>query len=329
MAYSVTFNLGRTDKKGRAYSARHNDRNFNAAQEGIDPSRTAENKIWFADPDALTSGISIDQYEHDFYTHKYGAYLNRSNQSAAEHGRKAKDIDEYRRSARGCPQEALLYIGDKEHHPEPEVLWSCAMDLICKIWNKYGTNVHMLDAALHLDEEGAPHVHLRFTWDAVGSDGLVRVNQTQALQDLGIERPDPTKPVGQTNNAKMTWTAAVRKDWEQTCQEHGLEICTDRKSREQCGLTKQQYTARKEAEAAVREAETKVARANEEYEALMDRIKSANLVIERQLGIEGRLKSGRQLRQLTEALDQLREQGYIDRGLADDMDWAWADDELE
>ena len=48
--------------------------------------------------------------------------------------------------------------------------------------------------------------------------------QDKALEELGIELPDPDKPKGRYNNRKMTFDATCRELFLSICQKHGLEM---------------------------------------------------------------------------------------------------------
>ena len=56
---------------------------------------------------------------------------------------------------------------------------------------RYGSHIHILDWALHLDE-GTPHIHERHVFDALNRYGEVCPQQEKALEELGFELPDPT-----------------------------------------------------------------------------------------------------------------------------------------
>ena len=61
-------------------------------------------------------------------------------------------------------------------------------------------NVKFLDLALHMDEGGAPHVHVRKVWVALDKDGEMYVSQRKALEDMRIQRPNPDKKNSRYNN---------------------------------------------------------------------------------------------------------------------------------
>ena len=72
--------------------------------------------------------------------------------------------------------------------------------------NVYGTHVHLLDWALHLDES-TPHIHERHVFDCENKYGEVAPQQEKALEVLGFNLPDPDKPLSRRNNRKITFTS--------------------------------------------------------------------------------------------------------------------------
>lgn len=96
---------------------------------------------------------------------------------------------------------------------------------LCVLENtkRYGSHVHILDWALHLDE-ATPHIHERHVFDAVNQYGELCPQQDKALEELGFELPDPIKKKGKYNNRKMTFDDECRKLFISICQKHGLDI---------------------------------------------------------------------------------------------------------
>ena len=76
---------------------------------------------------------------------------------------------------------------------------------------------------LHMDEKVC-HIHHRVTLGAVDEYGHFMPNQTAALEAMGFERPDPTKPRSRYNNALIAFTDSIREIFYQNCERCGLEI---------------------------------------------------------------------------------------------------------
>ena len=90
-----------------------------------------------------------------------------------------------------------------------EILLAVVQDFTKQFTNRFGSHVHILDWALHLDE-GTPHIHERHVFDCENKYGEICPQQEKALEELGIALPKPDKPKGRNNNRKQTFDAICR-----------------------------------------------------------------------------------------------------------------------
>ena len=154
-------------------------------------------------------------------------------------------MDEYRKSPQSCPEETIVCIGNREHHPDPGELLTAYLEL--QNWqSRQFPQLHVLDYAMHLDEQGAPHIHERHVWTYTDTDGHLAIGQARALEQMGIQRPHPEQPRSRYNNAKQTYTQAVREKFAEICRQRGLEIETQPREHSQSGLTLIEFQARQE-----------------------------------------------------------------------------------
>lgn len=116
-----------------------------------------------------------------------------------------------------------MQLGNIDGSVEASVLAQVSAEYFEEFNKRYGSHVHILDWALHLDES-TPHIHERHVFDAVNQYGELCPQQDKALEELGMELPDPTKKKGKYNNRKMTFDDECRKLFISICQKHGLEI---------------------------------------------------------------------------------------------------------
>lgn len=218
----VTQHNGRANKKG-AYSAKHNDRNFDISKaDHIDPERTKNNKTWIWDPESK----NFEEAEKKFYEQHFEAYIENQNARDAKYRHKNQDekrhktLNKYYTSTDFCPEETLLQVGKADDCIDPETLWQIALEQ--KKWEErtYPQCVY-LDMALHTDEQGAPHVHIRKVWVGHNNHGEEVVGQKKALTEMGVQLPDPSKPDSQRNNRKQTYSAA--------CRQHLIKVCQHEK----------------------------------------------------------------------------------------------------
>ena len=247
----TTLHNGRKNKQGQAYSPRHNDRKFDLDKaEHIEQERTKENIYWHylqkENPD-----MDFSTAEKTFYKNHFEEALNIRNSSYIQHGNKkqVKTLEEYMQEH--CPEETIWMIGNAEDMIPAKILHNIWEEQ--KEWMKTTfPQVTVLDWALHVDEQGAPHIHERHVFIGHDKKGLEVVGQNKALAEMGISAPNPQKPTGRHNNAKMTYTAICRKHFQELCKLHGLDIEVQPRERSEMGLTQAEYKTRQEEKAAAR-----------------------------------------------------------------------------
>lgn len=247
----TTLHNGRKNKQGQAYSPKHNDRKFDLDKaEHIDPERTKENIYWHylqkENPD-----MNFSTAEKTFYKDHFEEALNIRNSSYIQHGNKkqVKTLEEYMQEH--CPEETIWMIGNAEDMIPAKILHNVWKEQ--KAWMEaMFPQVTVLDWALHVDEQGAPHIHERHVFIGHDKRGLEVVGQNKALAEMGISAPNPQRPTGRHNNAKMTYTAKCREHFQEICKRHGLEIEVQPRERSEMGLTQAEYKTRQEEKAAAR-----------------------------------------------------------------------------
>lgn len=204
----------RTDKAGK-----HLDRNFNLGRaDHINPELCQYNKYWTWNGN---TDQTFEQCEIEFYEEHFRQYLDAQNEKHIQHGNydRVRSMNDYHKGLHTRPEGKILEIGNRNEHPDPEILWECALQFKDDIEAMYEGKVRILDMALHLDEPDAgPHVHFRQVWIAE-KNGMERENQTEALTQLGIHAPNPNEEINRTNNAKMSYSAAEKSRWEYICME--------------------------------------------------------------------------------------------------------------
>ena len=226
----ATIHNGRSGKNG-TYNPRHNDRNFDIRNaEHIDPERVNLNHYWnYLEDNSLT----FEQAEKAFYEEHCSKHLNAVNQRYKEqrHPERIRSIDEYRTARQSCPEETILMLGNKSDYIPPHILQRICNEF--KEWEEQTfPGLHILDMALHMDEEGAPHIHERKAWLYTDKDGLEAVGQEKSLQQAGIEPPHPEQPRTRYNNRKQTASKMMREKFFEICRVHGLGFMLETAPRE-------------------------------------------------------------------------------------------------
>lgn len=230
----ATYHNGRANKGGKVYNANHNTKaETRNQQRHIDHERTMENKIWVRDLENLDSaklretGGSFDAsaYELEFYKERYGAARERKNADYVKSGHKddVRTMEQVIKNPKTAPLETIFQIGTATEKVQPEVLERATKDFINWMQKEYGSNMDVLDVALHVDE-ATPHIHARCVLFGRDKEGNRDVNQAAAFRELKIERPDPTKKQGKYNSPLMTFTERNRQQFYDICQSYGLEI---------------------------------------------------------------------------------------------------------
>lgn len=209
----ITNHNGRAGKNG-VYSAKHNDRKFDMNKaEHIDQDRTSLNRYWQRDQEAS----SFEENEANFYEKYFRASLDAKNERymAQRHEDRCQTMDDYRKNEKSCPEETIMQIGKAGDQIDSDKLWRVMIEQVN--WEqKHFPNCKYLDVALHRDEEGQDHIHLRKVWVAHDKDGNLLVGQKKALDEMGVEAPDPEKKITKFNNQKMTYS--------RECREHLIEM---------------------------------------------------------------------------------------------------------
>lgn len=236
----ATIHNGRTSNLG-AFTPKHNDRNFNISHaEHIDPERVKLNRYW----NWTGKEITFEDAERAFYEKHISAHLEAQNARyrAQRHAERAKTMDEYRKSPQTCPEEVILMIGKAGDTIPADMMARIIQEQIN--WEqKQFPGVRILDVALHMDEQGAPHIHERRAWVYTDKDGNSAISQNKSLEQMGVELPNPDRPRGRFNNRKQTFSRMCREHLLQICREHGLEIEEIPQEKSLSGRTLEDYQA--------------------------------------------------------------------------------------
>lgn len=299
----ATIHNGRTGKDG-AYNTKHNDRQFDIRNaEHIDPERVKNNRYWNWTGNPETTFEAAEQAFYEKHIRKHVDAQNARYQ-AQRHAERAKTMDEYRKSPQTCPEEVILQIGKLGDTIPADMMARIIQEQIN--WEqKTFPGVKVLDVALHMDEQGAPHIHERRAWVYTDKDGNFAISQNKSLEQMGVELPNPDKPRGRFNNRKQTFSKRCREHLLQICREHGLEIEEIPQEKSKSGRTLEDYQAgeaEKQAESA-----RDTARSYEEHAEQVARQINAEYGELADAGLQ-KQKMQEQLEEMQERIDNLQEQ---------------------
>lgn len=247
----ATIHNGRTSHLG-AFTPKHNDRSFNISHaEHIDPERVKLNRYW----NWTGKEMTFEDAERTFYEKHIRQHIDAQNARyrAQRHAERVKSMDEYRRSPQTCPEEVILQIGKLGDTIPADMMARIIQEQINWEQQQF-PGVKVLDVALHMDEQGAPHIHERRAWIYTDKDGNLAISQNRSLEQMGVELPNPDKPRSRFNNRKQVFSRMCREHLLQICREHGLEIEEIPQEKSRNGRTLDDYKAG-EAEKRAAEAE--------------------------------------------------------------------------
>ena len=230
----LTRHNGRAGKNG-TYNPKHNDRRFDVANsEHIDVERTRQNIYWNCYTglsSALTrergggNDYSFEKIERIYYYEHYADHVQAQNErnEKTRHTERNRTVDDLLTNNKTCPEESIYQIGTVEESVPGELLAEIAVEFFAEMEKRFGSHIHILDWALHLDE-GTPHIHERHVFDCENRYGELCPQQEKALEELGVPLPNPDKKKGRNNNRKQTFDAECRKMLFRICAAHNLHL---------------------------------------------------------------------------------------------------------
>jgi len=254
----LTRHNGRVGRNG-VYNTKHNDRSFNINNsEHIDGERAKGNIYWdcfngyrtFYDKEnECELANTSEEVEELYYSVHYKEFIEGQNKRNIknrhpERNRTTSDILKHKKT---CPEETIYQIGTLDNHVSPDILLQVVTDFMIEITERFGTHVHILDWALHLDEI-TPHIHERHVFDCENQYGELFPQQEKALEKLGFDLPNPEKPAGRNNNRKMVFDSACRALLFDIAKSYGLHLEKEPEYGGRKYLEKQDYILAKQKE---------------------------------------------------------------------------------
>lgn len=255
--------------------AEHNSRtNFKVESLNIHTEKSKDNWYWNCFT-GTKEHLSFKKVETDYYMQNYTASLNARNESYKKqrHIKRCKTMEQYMRGNATKPEEHIIQIGDIDNTITKEQLHEVLVDYY-KWHREIFPNVKFLDMAIHVDEDGAPHIHMRKVWECTGRYGK-EICEAKALREMGVKRPDLTKEAGRYNNAKITYTNMVRDKLLAICIDHGIDIETEVKDGKAKHLQPNEFKLRKMKEE-IEQATKTINEQQLQIEELEDKLKQNN-----------------------------------------------------
>ena len=171
----LTRHNGRSGKHG-TYNPRHNDRRFDVENsEHIDAERARQNIYWDCYRGFTTHefrenpeqpDFSFEEIERMYYYEHYSDHVEAQNarNEKTRHTERNRTVEDLLKNNKTCPEESIYQIGTMEESVPPETLALIVSEFYEEFERRFGSHIHILDWALHLDE-GTPHIHERHVFD--------------------------------------------------------------------------------------------------------------------------------------------------------------------
>ena len=171
----LTRHNGRSGKHG-TYNPRHNDRRFDVENsEHIDAERARQNVYWDCYRGFTTHefrenpeqpDFSFEEIERMYYYEHYGGHVEAQNarNEKTRHIERNRTVEDLLKNNKTCPEESIYQIGTMGESVPPDTLFSIVNEFYEEFERRFGSHIHILDWALHLDE-GTPHIHERHVFD--------------------------------------------------------------------------------------------------------------------------------------------------------------------
>ena len=254
----LTRHNGRSGKHG-TYNPRHNDRRFDVENsEHIDAERARQNVYWdcyrgFTTHDFRENpeqpDFSFEEIERMYYYEHYADHVEAQNarNEKTRHTERNRTVEDLLKNNKTCPEESIYQIGTMGESVPPDTLFSIVNEFYEEFERRFGSHIHILNWALHLDE-GTPHIHERHVFDCENRYGELCPQQEKALEELGIPLPNPEKPKGRNNNRKQTFDAVCRTILFDIARRHGLHLDQEPSYGGRDYLEKQDYILMKQKE---------------------------------------------------------------------------------
>ena len=164
----LTRHNGRSGRHG-TYNPRHNDRRFDVENsEHIDAERARQNIYWDCYRGFTTHefrenpeqpDFSFEEIERMYYYEHYSDHMEAQNarNEKTRHTERNRTVEDLLKNNKTCPEESIYQIGTLEESVPPETLFRIVNEFYEEFERRFGSHIHILDWALHLDE-GTPHI---------------------------------------------------------------------------------------------------------------------------------------------------------------------------
>ena len=164
-------------------SAHHNDHPQTKKKPGYNPELTPNNENYTI-MDTDDTSYSAEAGEALFYQTFFGDALAKQNCKCEERGQygRVRSMDEWMKARQHQATETIFQIGDKDEHPDAELLTEAFDEFIEWKAERYKDNLRVISASCHVDES-TPHIHVREVWFYHDEDGIPQPGIKKAMAE--------------------------------------------------------------------------------------------------------------------------------------------------
>lgn len=166
----------------------------------------------------------IESAEKMFYQKHFKEYIERHNESCitGRHKDRMITVDIYLTRRATYPETTEYFLtGMGSSITEIKTFAKAVSEHIDWIIKNY-PNIKMLDFVVYRGKNG-PCVRERHVWIAHDRYGNEIVSQEKALAEMNVPPLFPDRPVDRTNNAKLRFTDACRRNLVEICMRNGIQ----------------------------------------------------------------------------------------------------------
>ena len=153
------------------YNPRHNDR--------LGSMWRTANTLTPSEPDKISTGtvtgvftthhefrenpeqpdFSFEEIERMYYYEHYSDHVEAQNarNEKTRHTERNRTVEDLLKNNKTCPEESIYQIGTMGESVPPNTLFSIVNEFYEEFERRFGSHIHILDWALHLDEGTPPH----------------------------------------------------------------------------------------------------------------------------------------------------------------------------
>lgn len=216
----MTNHQARTNKNGKVFTRVHNDRNFDVEHARHINAEKSSGNVYFMNPEFGVHASTFEEFERLVYEKLFADHIKKVNEKAekSRHRERMISAESMLKSPRTCLEETLIYFGDQDHPVEPALVLEMAKEFFA--WRAEAfPQLKQFDFAMHVDEQGAVHIHDRSAWLAFDKDGDLIVNQTKSFSQMGFSNKGE-----RYDNAKMQYSKMCREKQIEIARSHGIEV---------------------------------------------------------------------------------------------------------